>query len=194
MKSESIQTICVTAILLILFNIVPNINLLSQSIIKTIDTNEPPSLNEKRTKWWTEARFGMFIHWNMSSIQGTEISWSRKSTRPLDVDKDPAGYVEDPVYDNLYKQFNPLKFDATEWVRKTKDAGMKYIVFTAKHHDGFCMCDTKLTSYNIMNTPFRRDVIRELAEACHKADMPLGLYYSQRDWHHPYYGVGDNNI
>ena len=69
---------------------------------------------------------------------------------------------------------------------------MKYIVFTAKHHGGFCMWDTKLTDYYIMNTPFKRDVVKELADACHEAKMPLGLYYSQRDWHHPDYGIGDN--
>jgi alpha-L-fucosidase len=155
--------------------------------------NETPAQFESRMKWWTDSRFGLFIHWNMSSLTGTEISWSRKATRPLDVDKTPAGYVGDPVYDNLYKQFNPIRFDATEWVRLAKEAGMKYIVFTAKHHDGFCMWDTKLTSYSIMNTPFKRDVVKELADACHKAGMPIGIYYSQRDWHHPDYGAGDNS-
>jgi len=144
-------------------------------------------------KWWTEARFGMFIHWDMSSVAGTEISWSRQSARPLDVDKAPAGYVEDPAYDQLYQRFNPTKFDATEWVRLAKAAGMKYIIFTAKHHGGFCMWDTKLSTYSIMNSPFKRDVVKELADACHKADMPLGLYYSPRDWHQPDYGVGDNS-
>ena len=75
--------------------------------------NETPAQFQLRMIWWTDSRFGLFIHWNMSSILGTEISWSRKTTRPLDVDKTPAGYVEDPVYDNLYKQFNPIRFDAT---------------------------------------------------------------------------------
>ncbi len=147
---------------------------------------------DARMKWWREARFGMFIHWDMSSIAGTEISWSRKATKPLDIFGDKAGYVEDPVYDNLYKQFNPVKFNAREWVKLAKAAGMKYLVFTAKHHGGFCMWDTKLTDYSIMNTPFKRDVVKELAEACHRAKMPFGIYYSQRDWHHPDYGIGDN--
>ena len=142
--------------------------------------------------WWLDARFGMFIHWDMSSVAGTEISWSRGATKPLDITGDGAGYVEDPHYDNLYKKFNPTKFNAREWVRLAREAGMKYIVFTAKHHGGFCMWDSKLTDYDIMNTPFKRDVVKELADACHEAKMPLGIYYSQRDWHHPDYGIGDN--
>jgi alpha-L-fucosidase len=146
-----------------------------------------------RMKWWSEARFGMFIHWDMSSIAGTEISWSRKATKPLDITGDPAGYVEDPVYDHLYQKFNPVKFNADAWVKLAQDAGMKYIVFTAKHHGGFCMWDTKLTDYSIMHAPFKRDVVKELADACHKAGMRFGLYYSQRDWHHPDYGIGDNS-
>lgn len=146
----------------------------------------------ERMNWWLDARFGMFIHWDMSSVAGTEISWSRGATKPLDITGDGAGYVEDPHYDNLYKQFNPTKFNAREWVRLAREAGMKYIVFTAKHHGGFCMWDSKLTDYDIMNTPFKRDVVKELADACHEAKMPLGLYYSQRDWHHPDYGIGDN--
>ena len=154
-----------------------------------------PSLSAQdnaRLSWWLNARFGMFIHWDMSSVAGTEISWSRQATKPLDVSKDKAGYVEDFAYDHLYEKFNPQKFDATEWVRLAKAAGMKYIVFTAKHHGGFCMWDTKLTNYSIMSTPFKRDVIKELSDACHKAGMPFGIYYSPRDWHHPDYGVGDN--
>ncbi len=145
-----------------------------------------------RMAWWLEARFGMFIHWDMSSLAGTEISWSRKGTKPLDITGDPAGYVADPEYDNLYKQFNPARFDASAWVRLAQDAGMKYIVFTAKHHGGFCMWDTRLTDYSIMHTPFRRDVVKELAEACHQAGMRLGLYYSPRDWYHRDYGIDDN--
>ena len=153
---------------------------------------ETPAQHEARMGWWREARFGMFIHWDMSSIAGTEISWSRKASRPLDVDRHPAGYVEDPLYDHLYEKFDPQKFNAVEWVRLAKQAGMKYIVFTAKHHGGFCMWDTKFTDYSIMHTPFKRDVIKELSEACHAAGLRFGLYYSPRDWHHPDYGIGDN--
>ena len=146
----------------------------------------------ERMAWWREARFGMFVHWDMSSLAGTEISWSRKGSKPLDNGGKPAGYVEDPVYDNLYKNFNPTNFDAKAWVRLAKAAGMKYLVFTAKHHGGFCMWDTKLTDYSIMHTPFKRDVVKELAEVCHAEGLRFGIYYSQRDWHQPDYGQGDN--
>ncbi|MDR3459596.1 MAG: alpha-L-fucosidase [Verrucomicrobiae bacterium] len=153
-------------------------------------TNDPAAA--KRLAWWTDARFGMFIHWDMSSMAGTEISWSRKGTKPLDITHDPAGYVEDPAYDHLYEKFNPTNFNARQWVKLAQDAGMKYIVFTAKHHGGFCMWDTQLTDYSIMHTPFHRDVVKELADACHAAGMRFGIYYSPRDWHQPDYGIGDN--
>jgi len=150
--------------------------------------------NQERLKWWREARFGMFIHWDMSSVAGTEISWSRLGPKPLDGSwGSPAGTGGDSIYDNLYKKFNPTKFDAKKWVEIAKNAGMKYVVFTAKHHGGFCMWDTKFTDYSIMYTPFKRDVVKELSEACHKAGLHFGIYYSPRDWHHPDYGMGDNS-
>lgn len=126
-----------------------------------------------RLQWWQDARFGMFIHWGPVSQTGKEIGWSRGNQVPID------------EYDNLYKTFNPTEFNAEEWVKIAKAAGMKYIVFTTKHHDGFCMWDTKQTAYNIMNTPFKRDVLKELAQACKKYGIALGTYYSTCDWHHP---------
>jgi len=167
--------------------------LLSQSVLAKGD-QETGRQHDKRIAWWRDARFGMFIHWDMSSVAGTEISWSRKATKPLDVTNDKAGYVEDPEYDNLYKKFDPEKFNADEWVKIAKDAGMKYLVFTTKHHGGFCMWNTKYTDYSIMNTSFKRDVVKELSDACHKAGLRFGLYYSPRDWHHPDYGIGDNRM
>jgi alpha-L-fucosidase len=128
---------------------------------------------EERLEWWKDARFGMFIHWGPVSIKGTEIGWSRGREWTIE------------EYDNLYKQFNPVKFNALEWVRIAKAAGMKYIVFTSKHHDGFCMWDTKYTDFNIMNSPFKRDVMKELAEACRKEGIALGFYHSTCDWHNP---------
>lgn len=127
----------------------------------------------ERLESWKDARFGMFIHWGPVSLKGTEIGWSRGDKIPVE------------EYDNLYKQFNPVKFNAEEWVKLAKDAGMKYIVFTSKHHDGFCMWNTKYTDYNIMNSPFKRDVMKELADACKKYGMALGFYHSTCDWHHP---------
>ncbi len=157
-----------------------------------VRAEESREQRDARLAWWIDARFGMFIHWDMSSLAGTEISWSRKGTKPLDITGDTAGVVEDPAYDNLYKRFNPVKFDAPAWMRLARDSGMRYVVFTAKHHDGFCLWDTKLTDYSIMNTSFKRDVVKELAAACRQAGLRFGLYYSQRDWHHPDYGIGDN--
>ena len=114
-----------------------------------------------------------------SSTGGRSVSRARKSVGR-------AG-AETPIekYDNLYKDFNPTKFNADEWVALAKAAGMKYIVLTCKHHDGFCLWDTKLTDYNIMSTPFKRDVTKELAEACKKQGIAFGAYYSTCDWRNP---------
>ncbi|HWX20771.1 MAG TPA: alpha-L-fucosidase [Candidatus Binatia bacterium] len=142
----------------------------------------PPLASEERLKWWREARFGMFIHWDPISILGDEISWSR------------GAQVATNVYDNLYKQFNPTNFNADQWVGIAQSAGMKYMVFTTRHHDGFSMFDTSATNYmsdigttNIYKItspecPFGRDVVKELASACHRAGMRFGAYYSQPDW------------
>ncbi len=140
---------------------------------------------EERIKWWRDAHFGMFIHWGLYSIPAGE--WKGEKG---------GGYSEwlmhkkkIPVkeYEQLAKQFNPVKFNADEWVRLAKRAGMKYIVTTAKHHDGFAMYHSKVNPYNIVDaTPFKRDQIKELAEACRKGGIKFGCYYSvDRDWHHP---------
>ena len=122
---------------------------------------------------WRDMRFGMFIHWGPVSLTEREIGWSRGAPTPVD------------VYDNLYKKFNPTKFNADQWVAAAKSAGMKYIVLTTKHHDGFCLWDTKYTDYNIMHSPFKRDVVKELSDACKKQGIAFGTYYSTCDWHQP---------
>ena len=127
---------------------------------------------------WRQMKFGMFVHWGPVSLKGTEISWSRGSGVPIE------------EYDNLYKRFNPVEFSGDGWAKVAKDAGMKYMVLTTKHHDGFCLFDTKQTDYNIMHTPFGRDVTRELAEACRKQGIRFGTYYSTCDWHHPDFPLG----
>jgi alpha-L-fucosidase len=138
-----------------------------------------------RLQWWREARFGLFIHWGPASVNGTEISWSRKG-HPFD--HPGLESVPPDIYDNLYKQFNPVKFDANAWMRMAKDAGMKYVVFITKHHDGFSMWPTQLRpDYSIAATPFKRDICKEIAEAAHKEGLKLGWYYSTRDWTHPDY-------
>ncbi|NLE59393.1 MAG: DUF1080 domain-containing protein [Planctomycetes bacterium] len=145
----------------------------------------------RRTRWWQEARFGMFIHWGPVSLKGTEIGWSRAGERRGT--GGGKGTIPVEVYDNLYREFNPTEFNAKEWVQIAKDAGMKYMVFTTKHHDGFCEFDSKLTDYKITNSPFKRDVVAELSAACHEAGMPIGFYYSPPDWHHPHYRTENHN-
>ena len=135
---------------------------------------------------WRQMRFGMFIHWDPVSLVGREISWTRGAQR-LEPNYPGAGDIPVDVYDHLYQRFNPVGFDAAEWTRIARDAGMRYLVFTTKHHDGFAMFDSRLSDYKITRSPFRRDVVKELAAACHKAGLKLGFYYSPPDWHHPDY-------
>ena len=139
---------------------------------------ETPADFEKRIKWWREARFGMFIHWGPVSLKGTEIGWSRGREIPIE------------EYDKLYLSFNPTNFNANLWAKIARDAGMKYMVFTSKHHDGFCMWDSKYTDYDIMSSPFKRDVVKELAEACKRYGIVFCLYHSICDWYHPDYPLG----
>jgi alpha-L-fucosidase len=122
---------------------------------------------------WQAMRFGLFIHWGPVSLKGTEIGWSRGAEVPIE------------EYDNLYRKFNPTNFDAGGWMQLAKEAGVKYVVFTTKHHDGFCNWNTRQTDYNIMRTPFGRDVVKELAAACKHQGLAFGTYYSTCDWHHP---------
>ena len=119
-------------------------------------------------------KFGMFIHWGIYSLTGIQD----QAIARFDLDKSE--------YEALANKFNPVKYDPEEWVKLAKSAGMKYICFTTKHHDGFCMWDTKYTDYNIMNTPYSKDVLKQLSDACKKHNMLLSLYYSNPDWHHPY--------
>jgi len=141
---------------------------------------DSPAVNgdASRLKWWQEARFGMFVHWGPVSLAGTEIGWSRGDN------------ISAEVYDGLYRRFNPTNFDARAWARLAKEAGMKYLVFTTKHHDGFCNWDTKQTDYNILQTPFGRDVVKELATACRAEGITFCAYHSICDWRHPDYPLG----
>jgi alpha-L-fucosidase len=151
---------------------------------------ETSAQRDARLAWWREARFGLFIHWGPASVNGTEISWSREG-HPHD--HKGLESVPPEVYDNLYQRFDPVKFDADAWMQLAKEAGMKYVVFIAKHHDGFSMWPTKLRpDYSIGATPFKRDLCKEIADAAHKHGIKLGWYYSTRDWTHPDYLVGDN--
>jgi alpha-L-fucosidase len=172
--------------------------LLVSSGVQAVDLSIVPQLHEtkeqrdERMQWFRDAKFGMFIHWGPCSVGSKEIGWGRKANRPWDINGVQTPRTEDPVYDNYYKRFNPTKYDADAWVRLAKESGMKYMVLIAKHHDGFAQFDSKVSDYDIMATPYGKDIIRAYADACHKQGMKLGLYYSTRDWYHPDYLVGDN--
>jgi alpha-L-fucosidase len=147
--------------------------------------SETPAQHNARMEWFREARFGMFIHWGLYSEAAG--SWDGKPT-------DGAGEwimnnMQIPVsqYAKLVPQFNPVKFDAKAWVQLAKNAGMKYIVITSKHHEGFDMYPSTLTDWCIKSTPFQRDPLKELSVACHEAGIKLCFYYSIMDWHHPDY-------
>ncbi|WP_125206231.1 alpha-L-fucosidase [Capsulimonas corticalis] len=146
-----------------------------------------PAQTDPHMQWWRDARFGMFIHWGPISVMGQEISWSRS---PGPGGANPGG-IPAATYDNLYKQFNPTKFDAKAIVAMAKAAGMKYIVFTCKHHDGFCEFDSKLTDYKITNpeSPYDKDIVKQLADATHAAGLHWCVYYSQPDYHNPDFHV-----
>jgi len=162
----------------------------------------------KDYQWWREARFGVFIHWGVGSCiyrhglqrqgppKGQPSDIARKLPVPEDIYngkymewRNKGGKAPFIIYDNLYRVFNPVKFNAEEWVKTLKDAGAGYIIFTARHHDGFCMWNTKTTDYNVMNTPFKRDICKELADACHKYNMPLMWYYSILDMYDSRYDI-----
>jgi len=134
-------------------------------------------------KWWEDARFGLFIHWGLYSVPAGE--WKGDTTHAEWIRT--TAQIPIKEYEKFVQQFDPEKFNAEEWVKLAKAAGMKYIVITTKHHDGFCMFDTKQTDFDIMSTPFHRDVLKELASACKKEGIQLCFYHSIMDWHQPYY-------
>jgi len=139
---------------------------------------------DDRMAWWREARFGLFIHWGLYAIPAGE--WKDRT--------DHAEWIlttaQIPVdeYEKFAPRFNPVKFNPEEWVKAAKDAGMKYIVITSKHHDGFCLFDSKMTDYDVMEaTPFKQDILKELADECRRQGIKMCWYHSIMDWHHPDY-------
>ena len=126
-------------------------------------------------KWFHEKRYGMFVHWGIYAVGGMHEQEQMRFQIPAD------------AYKKYMDQFNPVKFDPVQWLDMFQENGMEYLVFTAKHHDGFCMWDTKETPFNIMNTPYKKDIVGMLAQECQKRDFPLEIYYSCVDWHHKAY-------
>jgi alpha-L-fucosidase len=141
---------------------------------------------QQRTQWWREAKFGMFIHWGIYSVPADSLDLKGKKGIAEWYFSNKQMQVKD--YEKFAARFNPVKFDARTWVKTAKDAGMKYIVITSKHHDGFDMFDSKLSDYCITKaTPFKRDPMKELAAECQRQGIRLCFYHSIMDWHHPDY-------
>lgn len=139
--------------------------------------NETEEERTERLEWWTEARFGMFIHWGLYS-QAARHEWVKKRER-----------ISDEDYQKYFEMFNPDLFDPVDWAKKAKAAGMKYAVITAKHHEGFNMFESEFTDYDVMNTSYARDIIKEWVEAFRAEGLGIGFYYSLIDWHHPEYTI-----
>jgi len=157
--------------------------MLSATLVAALALSTQAIPREQRLEWWREARFGLFIHWGLYAIPAGRWGdrtghgeWIRDTAQiPLD------------EYARFQPQFNPHRYDPEEWVLAAKNAGMKYIVITTKHHDGFCLFPSQATEWDVANTPYRRDLLAPLAEACRKHGIKLGFYYSIMDWHHPDY-------
>ncbi len=130
-----------------------------------------------RMKWWTDSRFGMFIHWGLYALPARH-EWVKNYERMTNED-----------YQKYFENFNPDLYNPKEWARMAKEAGMKYVVLTSKHHEGFCLFDSKYTDYKSTNTPLGRDIIREFVEAFRAEGLKVGFYYSLIDWHHPDYTI-----
>ena len=139
--------------------------------------DETADQKTERLAWWQEARFGMFIHWGLYA-QGARHEWVKKYER-----------ISEEDYQKYFEMFNPDLFDPAAWAKKAKAAGMKYAVITTKHHEGFNMFKSDFTDYNIMNTPYGKDIIKEWVEAFRSEGLGIGFYYSLIDWHHPEYTI-----
>ncbi len=145
---------------------------------------ETQAQRDARMKWWRDARFGMFIHWGLYAVPAGEYNGKQIKGNGEWI-MSTAG-IPRAEYEKFLPQFNPVKFDAAAWVKTAKDAGMKYIVITSKHHDGFSMYDSKVSPYTIVkSTPYAKDPMRGLADECKKQGLKFCFYYSIMDWHHP---------
>ena len=132
---------------------------------------------ERSTAWFTEARFGLFLHWGLYSI-AARAEWLKTIQK-----------MSDEAYDVYFREFNPTRYDPEAWAAMAKGAGMQYAVLTAKHHEGFCLFDSQYSTYTAVHTPARRDLFREYVDAFRAAGLKVGFYYSLLDWHHPEYTI-----
>ena len=185
MKSnQSKKTSLLTGFLLILFTFCASAAAAESQPSTWPYENETKEQRDARMKWWREARFGMFIHWGVYSVP--EGTYKDKKISGIGEWIMNNGKIPVAEYKAYAKEFNPVNYNPDEWVRLAKEAGMKYIVITSKHHDGFALFDSKVTDWDIVDaTPYGKDLLKPLAEACKKHGIKLGFYYSQaQDWNH----------
>lgn len=149
--------------------------------------SETEAERDARMEWFRDARFGMFIHWGLYAVPAGE--WKGKPVEGIAEWIQSKAQIPVAEYEPLKDQFNPVKYDADAWVQLAKNAGMKYIVLTSKHHDGFCLWDSAQTDWDIASTPYRKDLLKPLAAACKKHGVTLCFYHSIMDWHHPDWGT-----
>lgn len=151
----------------------------SSHAAEPIDASE----RDQRMEWWRDARFGLFIHWGLYAVPAGEWNEGRNHAEWIRT----TAHIPLETYDQFVQDFNPTKFNADAWATMAKDAGMKYVVVTSKHHDGFCLWPSEHTDYDVDSTPFKRDIMGELKAACDKHGLVFCMYHSIMDWHHPDY-------
>jgi len=166
MKAKTISILVITFLLLF-----------SSQLAQSQLPKETEAQKMQRMKWWTDARFGMFIHWGLYASPARH-EWVKNRER-----------MTNEQYQKYFDIFNPDLYNPKEWARQAKEAGMKYVVLTAKHHEGFCLFDSKYTDYKATNTPYGKDIIKEYVEAFRAEGLKVGFYYSLIDWHHPDYTI-----
>lgn len=171
MKTKTVCTLIPVVLLLLI---------ISQPAMAQLP-KETEAQKAERMKWWTEARFGMFIHWGLYAMPARH-EWVKNRER-----------LTNEQYQKYFEHFNPDLYDPAEWAKIAKKAGMKYVVLTAKHHEGFCLWDSKYTDYKSTNTPIGKDLIKEFVEAFRAEGLKVGFYYSLIDWHHPDYTIDRNH-
>jgi len=185
MKKTAIQLLLVLAFFAVNCTNTQKTEEVKEETTEKVDyLKESDEAREARMAWWKDARFGMFIHWGLYAVPAGE--WDGKRTD--NIAEWIMHHLNIPIaeYEKFSPQFNPTKFNAEQWVSIAKNAGMKYIVITSKHHDGFALWDSKVSDWDITDaSPYEKDLLKELAEACKKEGITLCFYHSIMDWHHP---------
>lgn len=174
MKTKVLNNFNMFLIITLLVNIFLNISTITG---QTYVYNETEQEKAERMKWWTDARFGMFIHWGTYAMAGRH-EWVKNYER-----------MTDEEYQKYFDLFNPDLYNPEEWAREAKNAGMKYFVITSKHHEGFCLWDSKYTDYKATKTPYGKDLLKQMITAFRKEGLKVGFYHSLIDWHHPEYTI-----